>query len=174
MSNAVIFHLAEITQRVESQIGYLFEDPFILLEALQTPGSIGNYFGNRPSTDDNKRLALLGNTALQLVLLKDWYAGGGNRGKSTLPLTKYTLLIATKGAAGNIICQIGSKANLSRIGRANGLHHVITDIGGLVGSVTLPTTVQAIIGAVFLDGGLDMVKQVMVKLGLGNFGLNPL
>lgn len=85
MSNTSMTRFTEITQEVGTRIGYLFNDPRILWEALQAPGSIGNYFGRRRLPDGNKRLALLGDTALKLVLLREWYNGDGNRGKSPTP-----------------------------------------------------------------------------------------
>lgn len=74
--------------------------------------------------------------------------------------------------------QVGSNANLNRIGRANGLHHYVnaTCSYGQQSSVspaTMTTTVGAILGAVYLDGGLEMVEQVMFRLGLGVYDLRP-
>lgn len=39
--------------------------------------------------------------------------------------------------------------------------------GGLISSGTMADTVEAILGAVYLDGGIDPVKWVMNTLGLG-------
>lgn len=58
------------------------------------------------------------------------------------------------------------------IGRQNGLQVYINNNPsqlGVVSDKTLATTVEAILGAVYLDSGkdLDIVKAVMRALGLG-------
>lgn len=93
MSRTSIKYFAEITQEVETRIGYPFKNPGILWEALQAPGSPGNYLRGRNLTDGNRRLALLGDTALKLVLLKRWYREGDNRGKFILIWSENMLLI---------------------------------------------------------------------------------
>lgn len=92
------------------------------------------------------------------------------------------LLINTKGAAGDILSKVGSNANLSRIGRENGLHHYVNapmastspaSLGSLVSRDMMTTAVGAILGAVYVDGGIEMVEQVMIRLELGIYDLRP-
>ena len=65
---------------------------------------------------------------------------------------------------------VGSNANLDRVGRANGLDPLInknpSDGDASVGTLTMAGTVEAIIGAVYLDGDMKCVTQVMQNLGL--------
>lgn len=96
MSNAVV-RFTEMTQAVEVIISYDFKDPLILWEAIQAPGSIGNYFGRRRLPDGNKRLALLGDSVLKLVLVKEWYKGEGSRGKSPCPRLETSFSSTPKG-----------------------------------------------------------------------------
>lgn len=67
---------------VEAIIGYQFNDPSLLTEALQASGSPVRSAGTRAIPDGNKRLALLGDTVLKLALLDHWYEAGHPRGSS--------------------------------------------------------------------------------------------
>lgn len=65
--------------------------------------------------------------------------------------------------------QVGSNVNLDRAGRRHGLDVFVcrnpSQRAG-VSPATMATTVEAILGAVYLDGGIDNVSQVMQTLGL--------
>ena len=70
-------------QGVENIIGYNFNDPLILWEALQPAGSGVISAGSRLFLDGNKRLAMLGDAVLHVALVDDWYGGAGTRGSYT-------------------------------------------------------------------------------------------
>jgi hypothetical protein len=61
-------------------IGYVFNDPHVLWEALQMAGSGVSVIGKRSVPDGNKRLAVLGDLALEIILCKKWYDGGDSKG----------------------------------------------------------------------------------------------
>ena len=64
---------------------------------------------------------------------------------------------------------MGSNTNLDRIGRQNGLDafvRVNISQGKIVSPMTMTATVEAILGATYLDGDLQAVKQVMGTLGI--------
>ena len=69
-----------------------------------------------------------------------------------------------------VVSDVGSNTNLDTIGRTNGLdtlinkHPSVKD--GSVGTITMAATVEAIIGAVYLDNGMNSVTEVMQNLGL--------
>lgn len=69
---------------VEQIIGYSFTDPWMIWEALQAAGSPVNIIGNRRLVDGNKRLALLGDTVLQLALAETWLNANEPRGDGRL------------------------------------------------------------------------------------------
>lgn len=78
--------------------------------------------------------------------------------------------------AGEILSKVGCNANLSRIGRENGLHHYVNapiSLDCVVSRDMMTTAVGAILGAVYLDGGIEMVEQVMIRLELGIYDLRP-
>lgn len=83
MSTTTLAYFEEITAEVEEKLGYTFRNRDILWEALQAPNSIGSGVPGLDLTDGNKRLALVGDAALKLVLLKRWYREGGSRGESS-------------------------------------------------------------------------------------------
>lgn len=65
---------------------------------------------------------------------------------------------------------IGSNANLDKVGRTHGLHELInknpSDKDAPVGEITMAATVEAILGAVYLDSDMKSVTKVMSNLGL--------
>lgn len=69
-----------ILQAVQDIIGYQFREQLILWEAMQAAGSNVRFAGGREFVDGNKRLAVIGDTVLQLVLAEQWYSGGTSRG----------------------------------------------------------------------------------------------
>ena len=160
-------------REVESIIGYTFTDPFTLWEALQAAGSGNTSAGLRRFPNGNKRLAVLGDTILQLVLVKDWYDSTDARG---LPKFRpFTCLLSDRGVgqASEITQRVASNANLDRTGRYHGLDDFICRNParnpaqpGYISPKTMADTVEAILGALYLDGGIDHVRQVMQTLGL--------
>lgn len=71
--------MPNITRAVEGIIGYRFSDRLILWEALQAAGSPVTSAGTRRFPDGNKRLAVLGDAVLKLVLVAEWYDGADVR-----------------------------------------------------------------------------------------------
>ena len=72
--------ILNVTHDVERVIGHAFNDPLILWEALQAAGSSVRSAGPRRFPDGNKRLAILGDAVLKLVLVTRWYDSGDMRG----------------------------------------------------------------------------------------------
>ena len=63
-------------QACEAIIGYVFQDKKKLWEALQLTDA-----GQQPKTDGHKRIAVIGDRVLDLILAEEWYARGEPRGK---------------------------------------------------------------------------------------------
>lgn len=73
------------------------------------------------------------------------------------------------GVFSDIIRQVGSNANLDRVGRLHGLDEFICASpaqAGYISPTTMSDTVEAVLGAVYLDGGINNVSHVMQSLGL--------
>jgi len=65
--------------------------------------------------------------------------------------------------------QVGSNLNLDRICRYTGLEAFINknqSQGNIASAVTTSATLEAVLGAVYLDSDMDTVKRVMTTLGL--------
>lgn len=67
-------------QGAEAIIGRTFNNRLLLWEALQAAGSPVLLIGNRRLENGNKRLAVLGDTVLQLALVEGWYESNAARG----------------------------------------------------------------------------------------------
>ncbi|KAI6804100.1 hypothetical protein KC356_g2767 [Hortaea werneckii] len=142
--------LRQAKSLIQDLAGYSFRDENILLDALDTTGL--------RVQQSNQRMALLGDAILKFVILGDWYPTG-----------------TPKGAGNDHVSSIGSNANLAAAARLHGIEAcVLTNPGhrGPVSQATLSTTVEAIIGAVYLDSekNLDAVRTFMEALGLTILG----
>ncbi|GAB1734926.1 hypothetical protein NU219Hw_g5t1 [Hortaea werneckii] len=131
---------------IQDLAGYRFKDENILLDALDTTGL--------RVRQSNPRLALLGDAILKFVILDDWFPTG-----------------TPKGAGNHHVSSIGSNANLAAAARLHGIEAcVLTHPGhrGPVSQATLSTTIEAIIGAVYLDSEKDMdaVRALMEAMDL--------
>lgn len=141
-----------ILQAVQGIIGYQFRGRLILWEAMQAAGSNVRSVGGREFVDGNKRLAVIGDTVLQLVLAEQWYSGGTSRERFNQSLS-----------------QVASNANLDRVGRRHGLQNYVNSNPSqrqIVSPITMAATMEAILGAVYLDSNLEKVGEVMQTLGL--------
>ena len=71
---------------------------------------------------------------------------------------------------------VGTNENLNIVGREHGLQSLINDHPGRIAlrkarlegiaPLTMAGTVEAILGAVYMDGGMEPVAEVMQKLGI--------
>lgn len=75
--------MASAVQSVQNIIGYTFNDSDLVREAISAAGSIVAA-GTRRFPNGNKRLAILGDTVLQLALAEEWYDGTEPRGRPTI------------------------------------------------------------------------------------------
>lgn len=66
--------------QAQNILGYGFENVSYLREALHAAGS-GFIKDGQILHEGNKRLAVLGNAVVQLILQQDWYASGESRGR---------------------------------------------------------------------------------------------
>ncbi|KAE8164157.1 ribonuclease III domain-containing protein [Aspergillus tamarii] len=133
-------------------IDYTFNNPATVHEALRTPGSMAFLTPHR--LDGHKDLAQLGDAALRLVLAKDGYQAH-----------------ATREQINDTHSRKASNAFLARTGFQKGLDRYIyanPSQGGIVSDRVMATTVEAILGAVYIDSGenIQAVRSVAEELGL--------
>lgn len=165
-------------EAVETLIQYKFNHTALLWEALQCPSSP---YAKHPN--GNKRLAIIGNTVLQLSLAEDWFLSDetiGTRRSGTLSVRAYndysqvklyrtlTQSILNSGDFDHLRQSVASNANLQRVGLELGLERFMgrREDALPAGLRTMADTVAAILGAVYLDSGVVQVKDVVGALGL--------
>ena len=71
----------ESVEEVQSILGYKFERPQLLLEALKTAGTGFSSPHILAGRDGKKRLAQVGSTLLKIIITDEWYFTGKDRGK---------------------------------------------------------------------------------------------
>ncbi|CAG8371369.1 unnamed protein product [Penicillium salamii] len=136
----------ERIRAVEAIIDYEFVDNTLLERALEAAGASFVSQGN-------KRLALIGDAALRLVLYEASYESG----YSIEQITKSQNTLATN-------------ENLSQIGFRLGINAYIglnPSAQGFIPGRLMATTVEAIIGAVYLDSNKDVSRASLLTVHLG-------
>jgi ribonuclease-3 len=132
----------------ETRLGHRFANRALLMQAL-THASVR---GERPELPDNQRLEFLGDAALGLALAEQSYLAH--------PHAPEGLLTTLRAGAANT-------ATLARAARALDLgDHLILGrgeekSGGRTREGNLADALEAVFGAVYLDGGLDAVRHLV-------------
>ena len=152
----------ESSPEFEKVIGHHFHDQGLLEEALEESGL---------SSAGNERLALVGDKILALMLLRRWYHEGNTTGTSIPPTMSIRLIYTEQGT--NLLQTYACNKQLTSMARVLDLQRFIhqrPDLERSVPDSTLATTVEAILGAVWLDSDEDVqqVNEVMEK-GLQHF-----
>ena len=139
-------------ESLEVNIGYKFRNSLLLAEALTHPSLA--YETQRPHFD-NQRLEFLGDAVLQLALTTHLYQlfPGFTEGD----LTKLRARLVSKDALSQFATKIdlGSFVMLGRGEEAS---------GGRSRASTLADAFEALLGAVFLDGGFDAARDVVLTV----------
>ncbi|RKL51066.1 hypothetical protein BFJ72_g519 [Fusarium proliferatum] len=143
----------------ESIITYEFNSKSLCAQALNAAAdsmAVCYMDGSIKKMPKNDRLAVYGDAAAAAYLCSLWVKGG-------LPKHCWTTLRR----------DLISNDNLTRVGRERGLHKCINMNGGTtrVSSGMVATAVEAILGAVEMDGGRDALARVMRHLGLTEHAL---
>lgn len=134
---------------IEKVLNYTFQDKDILREALTHK----SYVAERRHTKDNERLEFLGDSVLGLVVAGYLYQ-----------------LLETKeeGVLSKIKSNLVSRKNLYfwadnlALGRFMFLGQGEIATGGRQRQSILSNAMEAVIGAVYLDGGFECVKQIIL------------
>lgn len=158
-------------------IGYDFKNQYICWEALQTAGNGIVAAGQRRIPNGNKRLAILGEYVIGLVISQDWYDGGSDEGRESPHARQrqdpsFRVLMANNlGKWTKIRQKVITNDHLGSIGQDCQLDGCV-QLGNGQTSLSkkmMATAVEAVVGAVYLDGGeggLADVREVMQKLGI--------
>lgn len=143
-------------------LGYQFNNEELLKLALTHPSTrVNNLTG-----EDNQRLEFLGDAVLQLIVSKHLYDTYPNYDEGQLTALR------TK-----IVCRASlvSLAKSLRLGEYLHITHGMEKMGGRSNPHNLEDALEAVIAAVYLDGGLDTALQVIRRItnSLPNFAQTP-
>ena len=162
-------------KQVENITRYSFKGKDIAWEALQTPNN-GVETG---LLDGNKRLAIVGDGVIDLMLSMVWYRGAESKGEQILGHNSLSLHESYTRELTiflpEVWCSIRSRQscnrNLAIVGKKLGLDKLIVENPRKepgVSDYEIATAVEAVIGAVWLDSGMDLVlmKDLLVRMGI--------
>ncbi len=145
-------------------LGYRFANPGLLAMALTTPA----YRMMFPDSPDNQRLEFLGDAVLGLLAADALYRECPRSPEGRLTIQRCHMV--STGA----LCAAAQRHNLAPLLRRNkGAKELSPN------AHTLADAVEAILGAAWLDGGLDAARRVFNALGLeanaesGEWSVNP-
>lgn len=136
---------------LEDRVGHSFSDPALLRLAL-THRSVSS---DDPARNDNERLEFLGDAVLQLVI-------------TDLLYESYPQL--AEGQMAKVRAAVVSRDTLADVARSLDLgEHVELApseeaTGGREKDSILADTAEAVIGAIYLDGGLESARRVVLDL----------
>jgi ribonuclease III len=145
-------------EEFQKKLGYTFRDPELLKLALTHP-SVAHEQGVPVQT--NQRLEFLGDAVLQLVLTRELFEkfSGFDEG----PLTKARAKLVNR----RTLAEHGRALDLGRqliLSHGEDLH------GGRERPSALADAYEALLGAIFLDGGFEVAGEFILREFSGAFG----
>jgi len=149
---------------LQVRLGYTFRNHTLLQLALTHP-SVAHEQG--APVQHNQRLEFLGDAVLQLVLTRELYEKFPDFDEG--PLTKARAKLVNRRALGARGRTLGLGAHLV-LSRGEESH------GGRDRSSALADACEAVVGAIFLDGGYDVAREFILREfgdGLGDLGAIP-
>jgi ribonuclease-3 len=152
----------------QTRLGYTFRDEGLLRLALTHP-SVAHEAGTPPGGDDvaqrrpahNQRLEFLGDAVLQLVLTRQLYEKFPAFDEG--PLTKARAKLVNRRTLGEHARVLGLGAHLI-LSRGEEMH------GGRERASALADTLEALLGAIFLDGGYEAAREFILREFSADFG----
>ena len=138
-------------EELQSRLGYTFRDAELLRLALTHP-SIAHELGTAMQT--NQRLEFLGDAVLQLILTRELYDKFPTFGEG--PLTKARAKLVNRRA----LAEHGRALELGR-------HLLVSrgeeNSGGRERASALADGYEAVVGAIFLDGGFEIAREFILR-----------
>ena len=136
---------------LEAKIGYEFRDRSLLERALTTPACRMDH----PDEPDNQRLEFLGDAVLGLLAADAVFAAYPDEQEGPLTVRRTHLV------SGAMLAEVAERLGLrEHIKRNKGAADLPSR------AKPLSDAVEAVMGAVWLDGGLDAARRVFGHLGL--------
>lgn len=149
------------SSELESALGHAFSNPELLQRALthrSLVNELAQEHADEPLTGDNERLEFLGDAVLGLAVAEalfrshpEWREGELTRVRALLVSRRNMAEVAASLDVGRYL-RIGRGEDRSGLRRKN---------------TVLSNTMEAVIGALFLDGGFDPVREFVRRHVLG-------
>lgn len=136
---------------LEEILGYEFSDQSLLEMAL-THRSVS---AENPAIRDNERLEFLGDAVLQLAVTEKIYDDYPDLAEGKLAKVRAAVV------SGQSLSQISNRVDLGQFLKLSASEQ---RSGGRTKDSILANAMEAIIGAVYLDGGLDVVTGMIYRL----------
>jgi len=143
---------------LQARLGYTFQDESLLRLALTHPSVAHEAPANVPH---NQRLEFLGDAVLSLVITRELYEKFPSLGEG--PLTKARAQMVNRRA-------LAAEARRLGLGEHLILSRGEETSGGRDRVSALADTFEAVVGAVFLDGGYEMARQFVLVRFRNAFG----
>jgi ribonuclease III len=137
---------------LENELGYHFKDIGLLRESLQHSSYVNEQ--RDPSLQDNERLEFLGDAVLDLVITHNLMKNFPKTREGDLSRMRATIVNEAQ------LSSVAQRLNLGRyllLGRGEALSN------GQEKSSILADTLEAVIAAVYLDGGLEASFEVIER-----------
>jgi ribonuclease-3 len=141
----------EALAALEQRLGHRFRDPALIQRAL-THASWAN---EHPPAPDQEPLAFLGDAALGLVVAEQLLAEGADRTVGFLTPRRAEIVAGVNLARWAADLGLGA---LLRLGRGE------DQTGGRARESILATTLEAVLGVLYLEDGLPAVRAVVERL----------
>jgi ribonuclease-3 len=141
---------------LEERIGYRFRNPRLLEEALTHPSV--RHETQRDSFD-NQRLEFLGDAVLQLVMTERLFRHFDEEAEGRLTKLRSRLVSRETLRSYAVAIELGSHLKLGKGEEAS---------GGRDRTSTLGDGFEALIGAIYLDGGLEEARRFVLEQAKGD------
>jgi len=136
---------------LERRLGYRFRDASLLERAL----THASYANEHPPAADHARLAFLGDAALALVVADHLSADDLAAPVGVLTARRAELVTGARLARWAVELDLGP---LLRLGRGE------DQSGGRARDSILASTLEAVLGAIYTEGGLDPLRAAVGRL----------
>lgn len=136
---------------LERRLGHRFRDPALLEEAL----THASWAGEHPPASDQGRLAFLGDAVLALVVAERLYRADPAAPAGVLTPRRAALVADDRLAGAALALDLGA---LVRLGRG------ADRTGGRERASILATTLEAVLGAIYLEGGVEAVRGAVERV----------
>lgn len=144
------FYLVAFMENFEAVLGYTFRNRLLLTEALTHPSVV---YESQKAQPDYQRLEFLGDAVLNLVIAQRLYDRfAGEEGLLTKLRARLVSRPALAGYAADL--QLGGFMQLGKCEERG---------GGRARPSNLANCFEAVLGAIYLDGGLEAARSFILK-----------